>query len=148
MKVILKENVKDLGKTGDVVNVSDGYARNFLIPRGLVIEASNKNVKTLEHEKRLIAKKVEREKEKAQLQADRIAGMTITVFRKVGEQEKLFGSVTTKDVETALSEQNIEMDRKNIILEEPIKSLGEFPVKVKLHREISVEITVIVKAEE
>lgn len=148
MKVILKENVKDLGKTGDVVNVSDGYARNFLVPRGLVIEASNKNVKTLEHEKCLIAKKVEREKEKAQLQADRIAGMTLTVFRKVGEQEKLFGSVTTKDIETALNEQNIEMDRKNIILEEPIKSLGEFPVKVKLHREISVEITVIVKAEE
>ncbi|GAI87040.1 unnamed protein product, partial [marine sediment metagenome] len=126
MKVILKENVESLGTTGDTLKVADGYARNFLIPRGLAIEASNKNIKTLEHEKRLIAQKREREKKKAESLLEKFLNITCTIPKRIGEQDKLFGSVTTKDIEKSLREQGIEVEKKNIIIEEPIKSLGEF----------------------
>jgi len=146
MKVILKENVESLGKAGDTLKVADGYARNFLIPRGLAIEESSKSMKVLEQEKKIILQKVEKEKKKAELLLEKMKGVTCTISRRVGEQEKLFGSVTTKDIETSLLDQGIEIDRKTIILEEPIKSLGEFPVKIRLQPGMYSEIKVIVVA--
>jgi large subunit ribosomal protein L9 len=146
MKVILKENVESLGKAGDTLKVADGYARNFLIPRGLAIEESSKSMKVLEQEKKIILQKVEKEKKKAELLLEKMKGVTCTISRRVGEQEKLFGSVTTKDIETSLLDQGIEVDRKTIILEEPIKSLGEFPVKIRLQPGMYSEIKIIVVA--
>jgi large subunit ribosomal protein L9 len=146
MKVILKENVGSLGKAGDTLKVADGYARNFLIPRGLAIEESSKSMKVLEQEKKIILQKVEKEKKKAELLLEKMKDVTCTISRRVGEQEKLFGSVTTKDIETSLLDQGIEIDRKTIILEEPIKSLGEFPVKIRLQPGMYSEIKVIVVA--
>lgn len=147
MKVILKENVESLGKTGDLLNVADGYARNFLIPRDLAVEASNRNIKALKHEKMLIAHKREREKKKAESLLEEFSNVTCTISKRIGEQDKLFGSVTTKDIEKSLREQGIEIDRKNIVLDEPIKSTGEFPIKVKLYPEVTAEITVSVVGE-
>ena len=146
MKVILKENVESLGKAGDTLKVADGYARNFLIPRGLAIEESSKSMKVLEQEKKIILQKVEKGKKKAELLLEKMKGVTCTIARRVGEQEKLFGSVTTKDIETSLLDQGIAIDRKTIVLEEPIKSLGEFPVKIRLQPGIYSEIKVIIVA--
>ena len=148
MKVILKEDVESLGVIGDTLKVADGYARNFLVPRGLAIKASSRDIKALEHEKRLIAQKREREKKKAESLLEKFSDVTCTISRHIGEQNKLFGSVTTKDIEKSLREQKIEVDRKNIILEEPIKNLGEFPVKIKLHSGVIAEIIVSVVGEE
>ena len=147
MKIILKKDVESLGKTGDLVNVSDGHARNFLIPRGLGIEASGKNMKALETEMDTAARRTTKEKEAAQSAAERLEGVTCKISRKVGQQNKLFGSVTTKDIGDALRDQGIEIDKRNIVLEEPIKSLGEFSVKIKLHSGVSADIKVIVTGE-
>ncbi len=147
MKVILKENVESLGKAGDTLQVADGYARNYLIPRGLAIEESSKTMKALEQEKKQILRKAEREKKKGELLLEKMKDVTCTISRRVGEQEKLFGSVATKDIEKSLEDQGIEIDRKMIILEEPIKALGEFPVKIRLQPGMYAEIRVIVAAE-
>jgi large subunit ribosomal protein L9 len=147
MKVILKENVDSLGKVGETVKVSDGYARNFLIPKGLAVEAITKNVKSVEDERRRILQKAEKERRKAQSLADRLAGITCVIRRRVGEQEKLFGSVNTRDIEESVQEKGVELDRKWIVLEEPIRELGTFPVKIKLPGGVTAEITVSVEAE-
>jgi len=147
MKVILKENVDSLGKAGEIIKVADGYARNYLIPKGLAVEASSWSMKALEHEKSRIMQKIETERKKAEAMVDKMKGVTCTISRRVGEQDKLFGSVTTKDIESSLIEQGIEIDRKMIILEEPIKSLGAFPVKIKFQPGITTEITVTVVGE-
>ncbi len=147
MKIILLENSESLGKAGDILKVADGYARNFLIPRGLAVESSSKTLKSVEQEKKHILQKIEREKKKADILVEKIKGITCTISRRVGEQDKLFGSVTTKDIEKSLSDQGIVIDRKMIVLEEQIKSLGEFPVKIRLQAGISTEIKVIVIAE-
>jgi large subunit ribosomal protein L9 len=147
MKVILKQNVDSLGKAGDAVKVADGYARNYLIPKGLAVEASNWSLKTLENEKMQIMKKLETEKKKAEVMIERLAGVTLSLTRRVGEQDKLFGSVTTKDIEQSLQELGIEIDRKMIILEEPIKTSGEFPVKIKLQPGVMTEIKITVIGE-
>jgi large subunit ribosomal protein L9 len=147
MKVILKQNVDSLGKAGDAVKVADGYARNYLIPKGLAVEASNWSLKTLENEKMQIMKKLETEKKKAEVMIERLAGVTLSLTRRVGEQDKLFGSVTTKDIEQSLQELGIEIDRKMIILEEPIKTPGEFPVKIKLQPGVMTEIKITVIGE-
>ena len=148
MKVILKEDVESLGKTGDTVSVSDGYARNFLIPKGLCIEASNKNVKVLEHERKLIEKKLERQREQAKTLSEKLKAVSVTIPMKVGEQDKLFGSVTSKDIEKALAARGVDVNRRSIMMEEPIRSLGEFRVKIKLHPEVFSEVSVIVTGEE
>ena len=147
MKVILKENVESLGKAGDAVKVADGYARNYLIPKGLAVEASSWSLKALEHEKKRIMKKIESEKKKAELIVETLRGVTCTLYRRAGERDKLFGSVTTKDIEKSLIEQGIEIDRKMIILEEPVRSLGEFPVKIKLQPGVTAEIKITVVGE-
>lgn len=147
MKVILKENVESLGKAGDAVKVADGYARNYLIPKGLAVEASSWSLKSLEHEKKRIMQKIESERKKAELMVEKLRGVTCTLHRRAGEQDKLFGSVTTKDIEKSLIEQGIEIDRKMIILEEPVRSLGEFPVKIKLQPGVTAEIKIMVVGE-
>lgn len=148
MKVILKENVESLGKAGDAIKVADGYARNFLIPKGLAVEASSKNLKTIEQEKKLILQKVEKQKKEAETLAAKISGVVCTIARKVGDQDKLFGSVNSKDIENKLREDGIGIDRKWIDLDEPIKSLGEFPVKMKMPGGVTAEIKVVVVAEQ
>jgi large subunit ribosomal protein L9 len=147
MKVILKENVSSLGKEGQIIKVSDGYGRNFLIPKGLAVEATEKNIKALEQEKKRSEKKVERQREQAEETKARLSGMECTVYRKEGDQGKLFGSVTPKDIEKALAEQGVVIDRKNIVVSEPIKSIGSYPVKIKLSSGLSAEITVTVRGE-
>jgi len=147
MKVILKENVASLGKMGEAIKVADGYARNYLIPKGLAIEANNKNLKVLEHERRHILQVAEKERKKSGVLAEKLAGITCTIARRVGDQDKLFGSVGTKDIEKALQEEGVEIERKNILLDEPLKSLGEFPVKIKLPAGASAEVTVKIVAE-
>ena len=148
MKVILKQNVESLGKAGDAVKVSDGYARNFLIPKGFAIEANFKNLNVLDHEKKMILAKAEKEKKNAETLAEKFKGMTCTITRRVGEQNKLFGSVNTKDVQDALQAQSLDVDRKNIVLGEPIKALGEYTVMIKLLAGVTAEIKVVVVAED
>ena len=148
MKVILLQGVASLGKAGDLVNVSDGYARNFIIPRGLGMEASSGNVKTLELQRKAAAKRADKEKETAQALVETLEKITCHFSRKVGQQDKLFGSVTSKDISDALGAQGMEIDKKDIVLEEPIKSVGELPVKVKVHPGMSAMIKVVVAGEE
>ena len=147
MKVILKQNIDDLGKIGEIVIVSDGFARNYLIPKGLAAEASSRTIHSLEHEKKKLLQKAEKEKHHAQALLDKLAGVNCVIARRVGEQDKLFGSVNTKDIESALKEQGLEIDRKDIVMDEPIKALGEFPVKIKLGAGLSTEIKVHVVQE-
>ncbi|MBN2514444.1 MAG: 50S ribosomal protein L9 [Deltaproteobacteria bacterium] len=147
MKVILKENVETLGKTGDMVKVSDGYARNFLIPKGLAIEASKRNIKVLAHERKTIEQKAEKEKKNAEELRGKLENVICTIARKEGEQGKLFGSVTAKDVEQELSAQGIKIDRKNINMDVPIKSIGEFQITVKIYPGVNAEIKVVVVSE-
>ena len=147
MKVILKQNVPSLGKAGDLIKVHDGYARNYLIPRGLAIEANEKNIKTFEHEKRNILQKAEKEQKSAEDSASALANVTLSFSRKVGDQDKIFGSVTTKDIEEALKEKGYSVDHKMIILDEHIKSLGEFKVKIKLTAGVETELKLIVTGE-
>jgi large subunit ribosomal protein L9 len=149
MKVILKQNVPSLGKTGDLIKVNDGYGRNFLIPKSLAIDANEKNIKTFEHEKKNIMQKMEKEHKSAQDVAAKLANVTITFARKVGDQGKIFGSVTTKDIEAALQEKGYDINRKMIVHhhDEHIKSLGEFKVKIKLTHEVETEIKIIVTGE-
>ena len=147
MKVILKQNVPSLGNAGDLIKVHDGYARNYLIPKGLATEADEKNIKTFEHEKRNILRKAEKEHKSAEDLALVLANVTLAFSRKVGDQDKIFGSVTTKDIEESLKEKGYSIDRKMIILDDHIKSLGEFKVKIKLTAGVETELKVIVTGE-
>jgi large subunit ribosomal protein L9 len=147
MQVILKQKVESLGKAGDTVNVSDGYARNFLIPRGLAIEANFKNISTLDHEKKTIQQRAEKEKKNAETLAVQFKKAVCTIMRRVGEQDKLFGSVNAKDIQEALLALDLSVDRKSIILNSPIRELGEFMVPIKLPAGITAEIKVIVAPE-
>ena len=147
MKVVLKQNVESLGKAGDLVKVADGYARNFLIPKGLASEANSGNLKAFEHEKQRILLHAEKIQKQAEETAARLSAVTCTITRRVGEQEKLFGSVGAKDIEEALIAQGIEVDKKSVLLDEPIKALGEFPVRIRLSAGLTGEIKVVVVAE-
>jgi large subunit ribosomal protein L9 len=147
MKVVLKQNVSSLGKAGDLVKVADGYARNFLIPKGLAAEASGGNLKAFEHEKQRILIHAEKIHKQAEEMSARLSAVACTIARRVGEQEKLFGSVGAKDIEEALAVQGIEIDRKSILLAEPIKALGEFTVRIRLSAGVTAEVKVTVVAE-
>jgi large subunit ribosomal protein L9 len=147
MKVILKQNVPSLGRAGDLVKVNDGYARNLLIPKGFAIEANEKNIKTFEHDKKNILQKAEKEHKDAEVLASKLAEVTITVTRKIGDQDKIFGSVTSKDIEAALKEKGYDIDKKMIVHDEQIKSLGEFKVKIKIHGGMEATIKLIVVGE-
>jgi len=147
MKVILRQTVDSLGKAGDTIKVADGYARNFLIPKGLAAEASTRNLKAFEHEKKRILQQAEKIQKEAEQTAEKLNGITCTIARRVGEQEKLFGSVGVKDIEEALVAQGIEIEKRSILLAEPIKTLGEYPVRIKLNAGVNAEIKVTVVAE-
>ncbi len=148
MKVILREEVKDLGDMGAVVDVSDGYARNYLVPKGLAVEANVKNVKALEHEKRIIQGKAKKIKHAAEDLSERVSKMSLVIKAKSGEEGKLFGSVTTMDIAELLEKEGVEIDKKRISLDEPIKRLGSYTVNVKLHPEIATQLQLEVLQEE
>ena len=148
MKVILKENVEDLGIIGDVINVKPGYARNFLLPKGLVIEASTNNLKQLEHEKRMLARKREKVMEAAKLLKAKIEALTLAFTSKASEDGKLFGSVTNMDIETKLAAAGVEIDRKKIVVNDAIKSVGEHEAVAKLEGGVNATIKLVVTAEE
>lgn len=147
MQVILKEDVEKLGKIGDVVVVSDGYARNFLIPKNLATEATPRNMKRIEHEKRLIAEKLKKATKEAENFARRLNEIIVTIPVQTGEGDKLFGSVTTMDIASALEKEGITVERKKILLENLIKELGAYIVPVKIHPEVTANLKVqVVKA--
>jgi large subunit ribosomal protein L9 len=149
MKVILKQSLPSLGKAGNLVKVNDGYARNFLIPKGLAIEADEKNIKLFEHEKTNILRKSAKEHKSATDLADVLSRETITIARKVGDQDKIFGSVSAKDIESALKEKGYDINRKMIVHEhgEHIKALGEFKVKIRLAHDVETQIKLNVVGE-
>jgi large subunit ribosomal protein L9 len=147
MKVILKQDVEKLGKTGDVVKVAPGYGRNYLIPRRIAAEATPGNIKIIEIEKVAQARRDHREKESATLLAREIVKLTVTIRRKTGEGGSLYGSVTALDIADFLITHKIDIDKRKIQLEEPIKTIGEYQVPIRLHREVSVPIKVVVEPE-
>ncbi|MEE2959408.1 MAG: 50S ribosomal protein L9 [Myxococcota bacterium] len=147
MQVILMEDMPKLGAIGDLVNVKDGYARNFLFPNRKAVPASIRNVKKFEHEKRVANYKLSQARSGAEGLAKKIAALDIKLTRKVGEHDKLFGSVTSIDLERALEEQEITIDRRRILLGDPIKQLGDFEIAVQLHKEVQATLKVSVLAE-
>lgn len=142
MQVILRTDVEKLGKEGDVVNVADGYARNYLIPRDLVIEATEKNRRSLEHDNRVQSDHAAKEKRDAEKLANELSNLSCTIRMQAGENDRLFGSVTALDIAAALEEQRIEIDRRKIILDEPIKELGVFTVPARIHPDVTADIKV------
>lgn len=147
MEVILVEDVPNLGGTGDLVKVAPGYGRNFLLPRKLAIVASVKNQRQLEHEKRLAGFRKMKAKADAESVAKKLTSLSVTIARRVGDQDKLFGSVTTHDIQQALEAQGVSVDRRKMILSDAIKTLGNFQVPVRLSEGIIAELKVIVVAE-
>ncbi|MBS1959376.1 MAG: 50S ribosomal protein L9 [Bdellovibrionales bacterium] len=147
MLVILKENVENLGRIGDVVKVSDGYARNFLIPKKMVVPASEDNVAQVEHQKKMLDKKRSAEKLSAEELSKKISAFTCNISRKVGEKDKLFGSVTTQDITDALKAGGIEVEKRSVHMKEPIKALGVHNVEIKLLPEVVASLKVWVVKE-
>jgi large subunit ribosomal protein L9 len=147
MKVILQQNVEGVGHLGDLLDVSAGYARNYLIPRGKALEANTRNVKALEHAKRIMAEKAKKEKLEIEGHAKRLSAVSLTISAQVGKDDKLFGSVTAKDIAESLAEKGFDVDRRKIQLAQPIKELGTVTVPIKLHHQVtaSVSITVVKK---
>jgi large subunit ribosomal protein L9 len=148
MKVILKEDIPRLGTMGETVQVAPGYGRNYLIPQGKAALATSKNFKELEHQRQLILRKAELIRKDAESFAEKFRGVTLTLARKVVEEDKIYGSVSVSDISQALEEAGVEIERKLIKLDEPIKSLGEFQVPVKVHADVTAELTVQVVKEE
>jgi large subunit ribosomal protein L9 len=147
MKVILKQDVEKLGKAGDIVKVAPGYGRNFLIPRQYATEATPGNIKIVEQERKAQARRDFREKEAATLLARDIVQLTPVFKRKLGEGGSLYGSVTAIDIAEFLVAHKIDIDKRKIHLDEPIKSVGEYPVSIRLHREVTVPLKVVVEPE-
>ena len=146
MKVILTEEIRGLGTRGDVVTVKDGYARNYLLPKNLAREANAGNLKQIEHERRKWALLAQQEKDVAQKAADRVRGVKIQIEKRVGEHGHLFGSVTANEIADALMERGIDVDKRRIELEQPIKNVGLHDVDVRLHRDVIAKIQVEVVA--
>lgn len=147
MELILQEDVANLGKAGEVVKVRDGYGRNFLLPRKKAVIADPKNLAELEHHKRVVASKQAKVKKTAEELAERFKSVSITIAREAGEEDKLFGSVTVKDIADALRNEGHVVDRHNIVLAEPLRQLGIFDVSIKLHSEVTgvVKVWVVKK---
>ena len=148
MEVILREDIEKLGSRGEVVKVANGYARNFLIPKRLAVAATDSNKKIVEQERQAHLRKEAKEVGEATQLAQIMTGATVRIAQKAGENDQLFGSVTSKDIAEALTAQNYNIDRRRIQLDEPIRQLGEYKVPVRLHRDVTVEITVVVAKEE
>jgi large subunit ribosomal protein L9 len=147
MKIILREDVPNLGRSGEVVSVKDGFGRNYLLPRKMAVLANERNIRQLEHEKGVISARQEKLKTGAQQNARSLEAVRIKITRKVGEQDKLYGSVTALDIAEALAAKGQKVDRRTIHLPEPIKSLGNFEVEIRLHRDVAAKIKVEVAAE-
>lgn len=147
VEVILRDDVPSLGSIGEVVRVKPGYARNYLFPRGLAVEANRKNLRVLEHQKRIIAAKADRERKSAEGIAGKLDGLTLTVRARAGEEGRLFGSVTNLDVERLLVAKGFQVERRRILLDEPIKQLGTFAVVVQVGRGVRATVQVTVEAD-
>ncbi len=147
MKIILREDVYNLGKSGELVTVKDGYARNFLLPRNLGMLASAANVKQLDHEKQVIELRQQKMKGVAMEESKKLSAVNITITRKVGEQDKLFGSVTALDIAEALAAAGHKIDRRVIHLPDPIRTIGAHEIELRLHRDVQTKVTVNVKGE-
>lgn len=148
MQVILREDIDKLGKIGDLVKVADGYARNYLVPGKKAIEATPKNVHAMEHAKKMVSDRLRKMKKEAAADAENIKALAITIKAKSGEEGKLFGSVTSMDIAEAMKAQGVVIDKRKIVLDEPIKRLGDFTVTVKLHADVTAEFKLSVIAEE
>ena len=142
MEVILREDIEKLGSRGQMVKVASGYARNFLLPKKLAVAATGANKKIVEQERQAHLRKEAKQKGEAEDLSKLLNGVSVTIVQKAGENDQLFGSVTSKDVADALAQQNYTIDRRKVQLEEPIKQLGEFKVPVRLHRDVTAEVTV------
>jgi len=147
MEVILKEDVNKLGSRGDVVKVAEGYGRNYLIPKKLAIEATAANRAVIEQMKAAAVRRAAREKGDAQALAQQVEGVVLNFTRKSGEHDQLFGSVTSADIAHELEHKGLQVDRRKIQLEEPLKHIGEFNVPVKLHRDVTVPLKVVINKE-
>lgn len=147
MEVILREDVKSLGKAGELVKVKPGYARNFLLPKGLAFEATEGNRKRILAESKARSARMAEEKSAAEAFAATLAGVSVTLARKAGEADRLFGSITAQDIADALARQGVTVDKRKIELEHPIKTLGAHTVPVRLHHEVQAELRVTVVAE-
>jgi large subunit ribosomal protein L9 len=147
MQIILQEDIEKLGHRGDVVTVKPGYARNFLLPRKLAVEANVGNLKAIERIRTSLAKKTATELDAAQKQAALLNGVALKFTRKTGENDQMFGSVTTGDIAEALKLQNFEVDKRQVQLADPIKTIGEFPVTIKVFRDVTAQIKVAVEKE-
>jgi large subunit ribosomal protein L9 len=147
MEVILREEVDKLGHRGAIVKVADGYARNYLLPRKLAVAATDANRKIVEQERQAWLRKEAKVMTDAEDLSKLLDGITLTFHHRVGENDQLFGSVTAKDIAEALEKQNFHIERRKVVLEEPIRSLGEHKVTLRLHRDVSTEILVVVEKE-
>jgi large subunit ribosomal protein L9 len=147
MEVILREHVDNLGKRGEIVKVADGYARNYLLPRKLALPATDGNRRHVERERKIVEAREAQEKSQAEAMAARLATVDITIARRVGETDQLYGSVTSADIVDFLKEKGFEVDRRKLILPEPIKAIGDHDVPLKLHREVTVPLKVHVVKE-
>ena len=147
MKVILREDVEKLGKAGDVVKVADGFGRNYLIPRALAVPANVRNLRALEHDRRGIEARAKKSRKTAESLASRLASVSLTIPARAGEEGKLFGAITSRDIAEALEKAGAAVDRKNVLLTDPIKQLGDYKVKIKAGTDLHPEISVHVVAE-
>ena len=141
MKVILQETLEGVGNLGDLLDVSDGFARNYLLPRRKAVEANSRHIKEVEHAKRVMAERAKKERLEIETQAKKISQVSITIPVQVGKDDKLFGSVTAKDIAEGLAEQGHTVDRRKIQLPQPIKELGTFAIAIKLPREVTASIS-------
>lgn len=148
MRIILREDMQNLGKSGDVVTVRDGYGRNYLLPQGLASLATERNVKQIEHQKKVIATRTAKLQKDAQSVADRVNGLDVKISRQAGEGGKLFGSISTRDIEEAVGKLGVKLDRKKIVIDQPIKTTGEYSVDVKLGQGVVGKIKLNVQASE
>jgi large subunit ribosomal protein L9 len=148
MKVILTENMHNLGPIGKVVTVADGYARNYLLPQGLALEATGKNVKQLDHQKRMLSQKREQARKAMLSVAEKLNEVELTFQRKVVEEDKLYGSVSVTDIHSELVSRGFDIDRRVIMLDQPIKQLGEFKIKVRVDPEITSTIKAVIEKED
>jgi len=147
MEVILRTDVPKLGKAGDIVKVKDGFARNYLLPKGLAIPANQKTIKALESQRKIILAKAERERKKAQSLAEKLTGLTLTFYRKVIEGERIYGSISAQDIVKALDEKGLNLERRFVLLDEPIKQLGTYEILIRLGPGVEVKINVEVVEE-
>ena len=142
MDIILTEDMHNLGAAGDLIKVKDGYARNYLIPKGMAVMATTQKMKSLEHQKRQVQSKLNKKKREAEALAKRLEEVSCTVSKMVGEDDKLFGSVTSADIQKSLKNEGLDIDKRTILLSDPIKSLGIFTVPIKVHPEVTAQVKV------